>query len=90
MPYWLDRQREALDPDSQSRLSTVPAHSGFQNKDTQALLEDAPTLANALCDKPRRFEEVQAWPGALGIPFQAKSIWCVVWTITATRPLDHQ
>ena len=42
-----------------------------KNKATQALLEDAPTLADALCDASReRFAEVQRGLTALGIPFR--------------------
>ena len=69
---WLEQRAEALDPDSQSRLRTNPLRIlDSKNKDTQALLEDAPTLASALCDVSReRFEEVQRGLGALGIPFR--------------------
>mgnify|MGYP001221005771 CR=1 FL=1 len=42
-----------------------------KNKDTKALLEDAPTLADALCDASReRFLKVQRGLTALEIPFQ--------------------
>ncbi len=69
---WLEQRSEALDPDSQARLSTNPLRIlDSKNKDTQALLEDAPTLADALADASReRFEEVQRGLAALGIPFR--------------------
>jgi histidyl-tRNA synthetase len=42
-----------------------------KNKDTQALLEDAPTLADALCDPSReRIEQVQRGLTSLRIPFR--------------------
>ena len=54
------------------RLSTNPLRIlDSKNKDTQLLLEDAPTLADALSDASReRFAEVQRGLTALGIPFQ--------------------
>ena len=69
---WLEQRSEALDPDSQARLSTNPLRIlDTKNKDTQALLEEAPTLADALCPQSRqRFEEVQQGLTALGIPFR--------------------
>ncbi|MCB4407038.1 histidine--tRNA ligase [Synechococcus sp. MU1642] len=69
---WLEQRSEALDPDSQARLSTNPLRIlDSKNKDTQALLEDAPTLADALADASReRFEEVQRGLTTLGIPFR--------------------
>ena len=69
---WLEQRSEALDPDSQARLCTNPLRIlDSKNKDTQALLADAPTLADALSDASReRFEEVQRGLTALGIPFR--------------------
>ena len=69
---WLEQRSEALDPDSQARLSTNPLRIlDSKNKNTQALLEQAPTLADALCDGSReRFAEVKRGLTALGIPFQ--------------------
>ena len=69
---WLEQRSEALDPDSQARLSTNPLRIlDSKNKDTQALLEQAPTLADALCEASReRFAEVQRGLTALGIPFR--------------------
>ena len=68
---WLEKHSEALDPDSQARLSTNPLRIlDSKNKDTQALLENAPSLADALSDASRdRFAEVQRGLTALGIPF---------------------
>ena len=69
---WLEQRSEALDPDSQARLSTNPLRIlDSKNKDTQALLEQAPTLEDALCDASReRFADVQQGLNALGIPFK--------------------
>ena len=69
---WLEQRVEALDPDSQARISTNPLRIlDSKNQDTQVLLADAPTLADTLADASRqRFEEVQRGLTALGIPFQ--------------------
>ena len=69
---WLEQRSEALDPDSQARLVTNPLRIlDSKNKDTQALLEKAPTLAEALCKGSReRFADVQRGLTALGIPFR--------------------
>ena len=69
---WLEQRSDALDPDSQARLSTNPLRIlDSKNKDTQALLEQAPTLEDALCDASReRFADVQQGLTALGIPFR--------------------
>ena len=69
---WLEQRAEALDPDSQARLSTNPLRIlDSKNQNTQAVLADAPTLADALADASRqRFEEVQRGLRTLGIPFQ--------------------
>ena len=69
---WLEQRAEVLDPDSQARLSTNPLRIlDSKNKDTQALLEGAPTLADSLADASHeRFAEVQCGLTALGIPFR--------------------
>ena len=69
---WLEQRSEALDPDSQARLSTNPLRIlDSKNKDTQALLHDAPILADALSPESlQRFENVQQGLTALGIPFR--------------------
>ena len=69
---WLEQRSEALDPDSQARLSTNPLRIlDSKNEDTQALLGNAPTLVDALSNASReRFEEVQRGLIDLGIPFQ--------------------
>ena len=69
---WLEQRSEALDPDSQARLRTNPLRIlDSKNKNTQAVLADAPNLVDALADASRqRFEEVQCGLTALGIPFQ--------------------
>ena len=58
---WLEERAEALDPDFQVRLSTNPRRIvDSKNKDTQELLEVAPTLADSLCDVSHKcFDEVQ-------------------------------
>ena len=69
---WLEQRSEVLDPDSQARLRTNPLRIlDSKDNDTQALLKDAPTLADALSAASReRFAEVQRGLTALGIPFQ--------------------
>ena len=69
---WLEQRSEALDPDSQARLSTNPLRIlDSKNKETQALLADAPTLVDALSDASReRFKQVQRGLTSLGIPFR--------------------
>ena len=72
---WLEDRFEALDPDSQGRLSTNPLRIlDSKNQDTQALLENAPTMEDALSAPSReRFAEVQRGLTALGIHFQLNS-----------------
>ncbi|MFM2173351.1 MAG: hypothetical protein RLZZ54_1278 [Cyanobacteriota bacterium] len=69
---WLEQRREQLDPDSQDRLARNPLRIlDSKNPTTQALLQDAPTLAAALAPESReRFERVQEGLTALEIPFQ--------------------
>lgn len=69
---WLEQRREQLDPDSQDRLARNPLRIlDSKNPTTQALLQDAPTLAAALAPASReRFERVQEGLTALEIPFQ--------------------
>ena len=75
---WLE-QLEALDADSQARLSTnLLRILDSKNNDTQTLLEDAPTLADALGDASERFLQVQRGLTALGISFRLNLGWCVV------------
>ena len=69
---WLEERKDQLDPDSRARLATNPLRIlDSKNKDTQSLLNDAPTLLNALCDQSvARFEQVQSVLKALQIPYQ--------------------
>ena len=69
---WLEQRFEALDPDSQARLTTNPLRIlDSKNQATQALLENAPTLSDALSDASRkRFSQVQRGLTALKIPFK--------------------
>ena len=69
---WLEQRSEQLDEDSRARLATNPLRIlDSKNAATQALLEQAPTLAEALStDSRERFEAVQQGLTALGIPFQ--------------------
>ena len=69
---WLEQRLEQLDEDSRARLSSNPLRIlDSKNKDTQALLEQAPTLADALSPESRlRFEAVQQGLTALGIPYR--------------------
>jgi len=68
---YLQQRKDQLDPDSQERLERNPLRI-LDSKDaaTQALLADAPTLADALAPPSReRFAQVQAGLAALEIPF---------------------
>lgn len=69
---WLEQRLDQLDDDSRARLTTNPLRIlDSKNKDTQALLEKAPTLADALSPESRqRFADVQQGLTALGIPFR--------------------
>ena len=69
---WLEQRLEQLDEDSHARLSSNPLRIlDSKNKETQALLEQAPTLADALSPESRlRFEAVQQGLTALGIPYR--------------------
>jgi len=69
---FLRRHRDRLDPDSQERLERNPLRVlDTKHAATQALLAEAPTLADALAPDSRdRFEQVQAGLAALAIPFQ--------------------
>ncbi len=68
---WLEQRREQLDPDSQQRLATNPLRIlDSKNPQTQELLADAPTLAEALAqDSGERFTRVRSGLERLGIPF---------------------
>ncbi|MEB3199803.1 MAG: histidine--tRNA ligase [Synechococcaceae cyanobacterium] len=69
---WLESQREQLDADSQQRISTNPLRVlDSKNPATQALLEGAPSLHDALApESHERFRRVRQALEALGIPFQ--------------------
>ena len=69
---WLEQRRDQLDADSQARLNTNPLRIlDSKNPETQALLEQAPTLVDALCpESSQRFAAVQQGLTALGIPFR--------------------
>ena len=69
---WLQERRDQLDADSQDRLERNPLRIlDSKNPETQSLLADAPTLAEALSPESReRFARVQTGLEALGIPFQ--------------------
>ncbi len=68
---WLEQRREQLDPDSQHRLATNPLRIlDSKIPQTQELLADAPTLAEALeQDSAERFARVRSGLERLGIPF---------------------
>jgi len=68
---WLSERRDQLDPDSQDRLQRNPLRIlDSKHPETQALLVEAPTLAEALCEESRqRFGQVRDGLTALGIPF---------------------
>ena len=69
---WLEQRLDQLDDDSRARLTTNPLRIlDSKNKDTQALLEQAPTLGDAISPESRqRFADVQQGLTALGIPFR--------------------
>ncbi len=69
---WLSERADQLDRDSQDRLQRNPLRIlDSKNPDTQALLTDAPTLAEALSPESRdRFARVTHGLTLLGIPFQ--------------------
>ena len=69
---WLEQRMDQLDADSQARLTTNPLRIlDSKNPETQALLEQAPTLADALSpDSRHRFAAVQEGLTALGIPYR--------------------
>ena len=68
---YLQQHRDRLDPDSQDRLERNPLRIlDSKNAETQALLVNAPTLAEALAVESReRFEQVKAGLEALAIPY---------------------
>jgi histidyl-tRNA synthetase len=68
---FLQRHHDRLDSDSQDRLDRNPLRIlDSKNSETQALLADAPTLADALAPSSLdRFQRVQAGLKALDIPF---------------------
>ena len=68
---WLEAHRDQLDPDSQARIHANPLRVlDSKHPDTQALLAEAPSLADALsAESQERFEQVQAGLTALAIPF---------------------
>ena len=80
---WLQERQDALDDDSKSRLSSNPLRIlDSKNRDTQALLESAPKLVDALGpDSRERFEAVQQGLRALAIPFR--------WNPRLVRGLDY-
>ena len=67
---WLEQHHDALDADSQQRLTTNPLRIlDSKHPDTQQLLAEAPQLADSLSDASRdRFEQVLAGLTQLGIP----------------------
>ena len=69
---WLEQRMDQLDADSQARLTTNPLRIlDSKNPATQALLEQAPTLADALSpDSSHRFAAVQEGLTALGISYR--------------------
>jgi histidyl-tRNA synthetase len=68
---WLEAHRDQLDADSQARIGTNPLRVlDSKVPETQALLEGAPTLADALSgESHERFAQVRLGLEALGIPF---------------------
>ena len=69
---WLEAHRDRLDPDSQQRITSNPLRVlDSKVPQTQALLEGAPSLADALRgESHERFAQVRFGLEALGIPFE--------------------
>ncbi len=69
---WLEQRADQLDSDSQARLASNPLRIlDSKNKETQLLLNDAPTLLQALsAESVARFEKVRALLHQLQIPHQ--------------------
>jgi histidyl-tRNA synthetase len=69
---FLEGRRERLDPDSQQRLSSNPLRIlDAKDAGTQAVLDEAPSLLEALSSTSRaRFDQVLACLEALAIPFR--------------------
>ena len=69
---WLEEHVDQLDADSQARLATNPLRIlDSKDRETQLLLNEAPTLMKALSkDSVTRFEEVLALLNTLQIPYQ--------------------
>ena len=72
---WLEARASRLDADSQHRLSRNPLRIlDSKNRDTQALLAEAPQLADHLGPESReRFAEVCRLLAALDIPFKQQA-----------------
>jgi histidyl-tRNA synthetase len=69
---YLEPHRDRLDPDSQRRLETNPLRIfDSKNPETQALMADAPRLADALGEAARaHFDQLCATLDALGIRYR--------------------
>ena len=68
---WLQERADQLDPDSKDRLATNPLRIlDSKTKSTQVLLQNAPTLLDALSEESsNRFADVQLFLRKLQIPF---------------------
>ena len=69
---YLEKHREDLDPDSVSRLETNPLRIlDSKDRDTRALLAEAPSLGEFLSEEARdHFSVVKEGLGALGVPYE--------------------
>ena len=69
---WLEARRHQLDPEAQARISTNPLRIlDSKSTDTQAVLAEAPLLADSLSEASRqRFNRVRQALDQLGIPYQ--------------------
>ena len=69
---WLKLESIHMDADSQQRLTTNPLRIlDSKNPTTQGLLQDAPTLLDALSEESsKRFDALQHFLNQLSIPFQ--------------------
>ena len=76
---WLEQRSEALDPDSQTRLSTNPLRILDSQQSHPGTPGKCANLADALSDASReRFAEVQRGLSAWRFPTSSIRGWCVV------------
>ena len=80
---WLGEHEAELDDDARAKRRTSPLRVfDVKSGKTQALLREAPTIGESLCDECRRhFEEVRGFLDAVGVSYQLQP--------TLVRGLDY-